>query len=291
MRKRFELLPKRRATDPRASAVAFVVQIALIAIIVPAFLVPVALDLIRDDAGERIVPERISFEIALPTDRPTERRPARAGGDNRPISERPPSAAAPLVPPTSIPSMLPTAPAVPSPPGGGAGPIIGGGGPLEGVQPSFTDSRLWVRHNDVVIAPIIPLTRADTLRIRLAERLIAVEDSLAGLPNDAGHRFFQGDWTTRVGGQKVGVDPGFIRLGPVSIPTAALALMPMNVQANPTAMERVQRLASMREDIQRQAYRSMREDEFYAAVRALRARRERERQEREAARQTPPQAP
>lgn len=279
-KKRVELLPHRRTGDPRASVVAFVVQVLLLAIIVPAFLVPVALDFLRDDSGASIVPERISFEVMLPTDGEAQREPARDGGDNRQPTDEPYVEAAPLVAPSDVPSSVPTAPAEPREPSGGSGPLIGGGGPLAGIQPTFTDQRLWVDHSNVVIAPIVPLSRADTLRQRLAERIVAVEDSLMSLFPEGARR--PGDWTVNLGGKKYGVDPGFIRLGNFRLPTAVLAMLPMNIQANPIAMERARRLDAMRNEIQLQAARSYRDDEFYAAVRALRERKERERREREA---------
>lgn len=279
-KKRVALLPSRRAGDPRASVVAFVVQVLLLAIIVPAFLVPVALDLLRDDSGASIVPERISFEVMLPTDGTTQREPAREGGDNRPPSDAPVVEATPLVAPTEVPGGLPTDPSTPTEKSGGSGPLVGGGGPLAGIQPTFTDQRLWVSPSNTVIAPIVPLSRADTLRQRLAERIVAVEDSLMGLFPEGARR--PGDWTFDLGGKKYGVDPGMIRLGNFRLPTAVLAMLPMNVQANPIAMERARRLDAMRAEIQMQAARSYRDDEFYAAVRALRERKERERREREA---------
>lgn len=275
-KRRIQLLPHRRSGDPRASVVALVVQMLLLAIIVPAFLVPVALDFLRDDAGGSVVPERISFEVALPTAGEPERRPAQAGGDGREASETPPAAAPAVIAPTEVPRALPAAPADPADPAG-SGPIIGGGGPLQGIQPSFTDQRLWVRHSDIIVAPIVPLTRADTLKMMLVERIYAIEDSLRGIYPEGARP--PGDWTFNRGDQKYGIDSKMIRLGRFSLPTAVLAMLPLNVQANPVAMERARRLESMREEIQAQAMRSMRDDQFYAAVRALRERKERERRE------------
>lgn len=287
-RKRIQLLPKRRSGDPRASAAAFVVQLLLLAIVVPAFLVPVAIDFLRDDAGGAIVPERISFEVTLPTTGPAERRPARAGGNDRAITTEPAAAPAPVTAPSAVPSALPATPPA-DPNRGGSGPIIGGGGPLQGIQPSFTDQRLWVRHSDVIVAPIVPLSRADTLRQMLVERIYAIEDSLSQLYPDGERR--PGDWTVNMGGRKYGIDQGMIRLGRFSLPTAALAMLPLNVQANPVAMERARRLESMRAEIQTQALRSMRDDQFYAAVRALRERKERERREAQQRGEDPPPQP
>jgi hypothetical protein len=280
---RFHLLPRRRAGDPRASVLAFFVQLTLIAIVVPALIVPVAIDLLRDDSGGTVVPERISFQVLLPTDGATERRPPRDGGDGREVR---PDAAQPEVPPIVAPTAVPATIPVPAEPRDpvGVGPLVGSGGPAQGIRPSFTDQRLWVAPSEYVTAPIVPLTRADTLRLMIQARAIALVDSLSRLPSDAGR---QGDWTVDRNGKKYGIDQGFIRLGNFSIPTAVLAMLPMNVQTNPIAMERARRLDSMRGEIQEQAARSIRDDEFRKAVRALRERKERERREAEAAAKGP----
>jgi hypothetical protein len=271
-------LPRRDGSDPRVSALALFVQLTLIAVIVPTFLVPVALDMWRDDAGGAIVAERVSFKVMMPTDGEAELRPARDGGDDREASETP-TVAPVLTAPLDVPPALPAVPAAPRDPVG-SGPIIGGGGPTRGIRPSFTDHRLWVEPSPVVVAPIVPMTRADTLRLMLETRAIALLDSLGQLPNDRGR---QGDWTRTIGGRKYGIDQHMIRVGPVSIPTVALAMLPLNIQGNPAMMERARRLDSMRDESQSQASRAVRDDEFRKAVEALRERRERERRERAAA--------
>lgn len=279
VKKRVRLLPWRRSVDRRASAVGLFVQLTLIAIIVPALVVPVAIDFLRDDAGGPIVPEQISFQVLLPTDGDAERRPARDGGDGRPaVPDATPAEAPPVIAPSETPAAIPPAPSTDAPTG--FGPLVGGGGPTLGIRPTFTDARLWVSPSDIVIAPIVPLTRADTLRLMLRSRAIAMMDSVARLPSDAGR---QGDWTFGRDGKKWGIDQGFIRLGNFSIPTAVLAMLPMNVQSNPLAAERARRLNSLRDEIQAQAARSIRDDAFRKAVQALRERKERERREAEEA--------
>lgn len=286
-KRRISLLPKRHSGDPRASMVAFVLQLLFIAILVPTLIVPVAFNLLVDDAGDSVVAERISFQVTLPTEGPAERRPAQAGGDDRPRTENP-VPPEPLVSPRETPTGVAPAPRAARPAAtGGYGPLVGGGGATEGIRPSFTDQRLWVKHSDEVVAPIVPLTRADTLRLMLERRIVAFEDSMARF-HPEGRR--PGDWTFDVGDKKYGIDGQMIRLGDFSLPTAALAMLPLNVQANPVAVERAQRLESFRAEIQTQASRAMRDDAFYAAVRALRERKERERREAEeaAARQRNP---
>lgn len=286
------LLPTRRSGDPRVSAVALVLQLLFLAVVVPSFLVPVAYDWLRDDSGRAIVPEAIRFEVVLPTGGEANREPPRDGGDGRPVDETQPAepqVVPPLVAPDAVPSGVPTAPAeAPPSSAGGYGDIIGDGGPIRGLRPTFTDQRLWVTPGDVVIAPIVPLTRADTLRLMLERSIEAYVDAMG----DPGSLRRPGDWTFNLGGKKYGVDQGMIRLGDFSLPTPVLALLPLNnVQANPIAAERARRLDAMRSEIIQQAARQMRDDEFDQAVKALRERREKERAATKAAQEasrTPP---
>lgn len=290
-KKGISLLPKRRSGDPRASATAFVVQLLLLGIVVPAFLVPVAYDWLRDDSGRAIVPEVIRFEVQLPTDGDANREAPRSGGDNRPVTDEPPTEAPPpILVPTEAPSGVPAAPSRDAGAGGGYGDLIGDGGPVRGLRPTFTDQRLWVKPGDVVVAPIVPLNRADTLRLMLERSILAYADSMARYNPEGARR--PGDWTFDLGGKKWGMDQQAIRLGNFSIPTPLLSMFALNnVQANPIAMERARRLDAMRSEIQTQSARQMRDDEFDRAVKALRERRERERREQREAQQRPtPQA-
>lgn len=158
------------------------------------------------------------------------------------------------------------------------GPIASGRGELRGVQPGFTEPRIWVE-GDVVVAP--PLTGDDKLDSAVAAIIFAYRDSVAAntaQPN----KYERGDWTyTTPGGAKFGIDKQFIRLGKVSIPTALLGLLPLNYQTNPTVIERDRRLSAMRLEIIENAQRAMNEEEFKAAVKAIRARKDKERKEAE----------
>lgn len=271
---RFRLLPKREG-DPRASVVAFVVQLTLIILIVPLLVVPIAFDFLRDDSGRAVTPERISFVVALPSG-PSTREAPRAGGDGRVPVENP-TPAVPIVAPTATPSGVVTPSGPPRAESGGVGPLVGGGGPTQGIRPSFNDRRIWSSPSDIVVAPLIPMTRADSLRVLLQATAEAYVDSMIRANPQSGRR--PGDWTFERGGKKYGIDPQFIRLGDFSIPTALLALLPLNVQANPIGQERARRLSSMRSEIMEQAERRLRDDDFFAAVKALRERKEKERQE------------
>jgi hypothetical protein len=93
------------------------------------------------------------------------------------------------------------------------------------------------------------------------------------------------DWTFEKGGQKWGMDSKYIRLGPLSIPTALLGLLPMNnaaLQGNVFAAERARQQNAWSREIAEQAQRAMNEDEFRTAVKRLRERKERERQAKKA---------
>jgi hypothetical protein len=273
---RLRLLLPSRGGDRRASALAFALQLALLAVVVPSFVVPIAVDLLRDDAGRPVTPERISFITAVPHGVGSPEEPMRDGGDGRAASTTPAEAApvVPIVAPTEVPTGVPAA--TPREDPGGVGPLVGGGGPTRGVRPSFSDRRLWLPEAEIILAPTGPQTRAESLRVMLAERALVYLDSVA----DANPRGREpGDWTIERNGKKYGIDQRMIRLGDFSLPTALLALMPMNVQGNPMAMERATRLASMRNEIQWQAARMARDEEFRDAVRALRERKERERKE------------
>lgn len=214
--------------------------------------------------------ERIGF-VSLPS-RPDGAAAGRIGGDDRPVRAERSQAA--LRAPATIPSEIAAVPAAapdrePEP---GSGPLVGRGGPTQGVRPAFRDPRLWKAPTDVVVAPKSVRETVDSMVIADVGRL---NDSIAAAPRPP--RWSTGDWTVERNGQKYGVDQKFIRLGPVSIPTAVLAMLPLNLQANPTAAERIRALSYMNADISYHARRAVSEDEFRRAVRNLRERKERER--------------
>ncbi|MFI5245359.1 MAG: hypothetical protein ACHQQR_09065 [Gemmatimonadales bacterium] len=222
--------------------------------------------------------------VRLPTDSVGRRR---AGGDNRPATNAPP--AAPLVAPTEVPSALPPEPpksAVPAAPAeGGSGPVVGGGGPTKGVTPQFTDPRLWAPTEPV---PVRPKTSTERLDSAIAAQVHHLQDSLAAL----GPQRANGDWSWNgKDGKKYGIDQKYIHLGNFSIPTALLALLPFNVQGNPTTYEAANRIGAIRAEIMAQEARAARDGEFNQAVKELRERKQKERAEKAKADQTLPEAP
>lgn len=280
--------------SPRAVP-AVVVSIILHVVIGGALLwviaVPNRLSSLLSEFGRPVRVERIGF-LALPRLVVPPREAPRAGGDNRPDRGRPSAEPAPqLVSPLAVPAEMPSAvPQVATPPAetkpsGGSGDLIGGGGPTRGVRPSYNDPRLWLPTGPVVSAPMQPTTRAESLYTLLADQIRLMNDSMAIA---RGNPRAPGDWTMNLGGKKYGIDQQYIRLGKFSIPTAVLGMLPLNVQANPVAMERARVMGEMSRQIQEQSLRASRDDDFRAAVRALRARKDRERRDAQAKAEPPP---
>lgn len=228
--------------------------------------------------AQSVEPERISF-LALPQESPVT-SPGKSGGNGRPINTKA-KPAPPLVAPTAVPTTIapvePSATPTPIPTDEGTGPLIGRGGPTKGIRPSYSDPRIWVPSAPVVSAPKSADARMDSV---VASGIEHARDSIAAntySPN----KFERGDWTYEKNGKRYGMDKQAIRLGKFSIPNALLALLPLNMQGNPVAMERDRQLASLRAEILVQSQRAMNEDEFRRAVKSLRERKERERLQQE----------
>ena len=88
-------------------------------------------------------------------------------------------------------------------------------------------------------------------------------------------------WTFRAGGKTYGIDSKGLHLGDFTIPTAVLAFLSLP-QGNIDQARANQGLYEMRADILRAAARAQAEDDFRRAVRELRARKDKERQDERA---------
>ncbi len=213
----------------------------------------------------------------------------RAGGDNRAIKSNVPTA--PLVTPSIIPSTLPPAPESPkvpaaaAPSDNGTGAMVGGGGPTRGVVPAYADPRIWSPSDPVPGRAKNSTEKLDSAIVARFERL---QDSIRALGNTRA----DGDWTMKgKDGKKYGIDQKYIHLGNFSIPTALLALLPLNIQGNPTTYENSRRIGNMRAEILQQEARATRDGEFNAAVRELRERKQKERADKAKEDATIPDAP
>jgi hypothetical protein len=192
----------------------------------------------------------------------------RSGGNGKPIVPREIHVVAPTTIPTTIPA--PTGPVTKTPDEEGTGPLLGTGGPTRGVRPQYSDPRVWEPPGAVVSTPKTVKQTIDSL---IADAIAPYNDSVAA----AAGRRDPTDWTIEKGGYKWGIDRRAIRLGPVSIPTALLAMLPLNITGNPTTMDRDRSYATMNRDITLHAQQAINEADFMKAVRGIRERKERER--------------
>lgn len=259
----------------------FVVSVALHVVIVMAlvrFLIsPAAFTMIFGQHRSVEVPaERIGF-LRLPKTTGPEIQ-GKSGGDNRPVSKTPaPRITSPSAVPSSLPPVQETPRAQEEP--GGSGPLLGAGGPARGIRPSYSDPRVWTAPGDIVAAPKSAKEKMDSA---IASIIAPYNDSIAA---QAGARR-PGDWTIEKDGRKYGIDEKYIRLGKISIPTAILALLPINTTGNPTMNDRNRLQNQMRADIFWNAQRGMNEADFKKAVKSIRERKERERSAQKKAQQT-----
>jgi len=215
----------------------------------------------RQTVGEqRVGFVRISGGVKTPV-------PGKSGGDGKPLTPRAIHVVAPVSVPTTIPA--PSGP-VTKATEEGTGPLVGTGGPTRGVRPQYSDPRVWEPPGPVVSAPKTVKQTIDSL---IADAIAPYNDSIAA----AAQRRDPTDWTIEKGGYKWGIDRKAIRLGPVSIPTALLAMLPLNIQGNPTTIQRDRAFASMNADINWHARQAINEADFMKAVRSIRERKERER--------------
>jgi hypothetical protein len=206
--------------------------------------------------------------VRLPRAGETKPIAGKSGGDGRPFKSREVHVVAPVAVPTTLPAA--TAPVAKTPTDEGNGPLVGTGGPSRGIRPQYSDPRVWEPPGKVVTTP---KTVAQTIDSMIADAIAPYNDSVAA----AAERRDPTDWTMQKGGYKWGIDKRAIRLGPFSIPTALLAMLPLNLQGNPTTMERDRSFAAMNRDINYHAQQAINEADFMKAVRSIRERKERER--------------
>ncbi|MDA1081215.1 MAG: hypothetical protein O2973_05990 [Gemmatimonadetes bacterium] len=276
---------ERRIADGRGPwtvGVSLAVHVVLVLVLIQVTIMPSEWFDVLNRAGSLPPVERVGF-LQLPAGEPPLEAPRR-GGDDRPAPALPRPPAIRPIAPVAVPSGLPAIPSRPPRTAEeiGTGPLVGGGGDTRGIRPSYADPRLWVRDAPTVTAPLQGTEKLDSAFAPIFRELSDSIRAAAASGRDPN------DWTFRVGGQKFGVDQKFIRLGPVSIPTAALAFLPLNLpQGNPTSADRDRRLSQIRGEIMQQAMRAARDEDFRNAVKALRERKEKEREEKKKADRPP----
>ena len=251
-------------------------------------IVPI-LNLVKD--ARSVQPERVTYLQQQPQTpppkvardsqpKPKAKEPAKSTGRQEP--EPPAATSAPpvaVIPPTVVPVTIEP----PRAAGGGdtTDKRIVGRNALPGLSPGHMDPRLLgttdTKTPDGPLSP--PRNMADSV-VHVWVR--QYWDSVAHSQNLAMKR--APSWTFGEDGKKFGVDPAWIYFGKFKVPTALLALIPINVQGNPTTFERNRQLASMQREIEYQALRAENSKDFMESVKELRARKEAEHQARNNAR-------
>jgi hypothetical protein len=184
---------------------------------------------------------------------------------------------APLLAPTITPSAIPPVPAPVASPGVTTGTGTGtGGSPVgvaTGIEPALPDSRIELKPNTLRL-PLSMAQKNDSavkaIYMAYREAEIVAEENRGRSPRD---------WTIERNGQKYGVDSQFIYLGKFKVPSAILAALPFNyagVDGNRIIQAR--NADWIRQDIISHS-QGMSEDDFRAAVKRIRERKDRERKE------------
>ncbi len=263
---------RRVASEPRTTrrrpSPSFLVSLGVHAVVAIALMQMLILkgDFSSKPKSTAVREESVGF-LRLPQAGASAPTAGRSGGDGRPTTSREVKVVAPAAVPTTLPAPSPAAKSTDDE---GVGPIVGTGGPSRGIRPQYSDPRVWAPPGNVVSPP---RTVAQTIDSIIGVAIAPYNDSVAA----AAQKRDPTDWTVEKGGYKWGIDKRAIRLGPVSIPTALLALLPLNLQGNPTTMQRERSYAVMNQDIAWHARQAINEADFMKAVRSIRERKERER--------------
>lgn len=189
------------------------------------------------------------------------------------------AAPAPLRTPTEVPTTVPVAHPSDSSRahaagGTGSGLGVSGSGLATGIEPRLPDRRI-----DLEVGPAVrtPRTTAETVDSIVSLAIGIVQDSIA----IANGQRKPGDWTIKgKNGETWGWDKnGNIRLGKFTIPGALLAMLPLNKAGGGSPIE-ARSTAYIRRDVLENGQRAISEDEFRAAVKRIRERKEKEKRQK-----------
>lgn len=160
------------------------------------------------------------------------------------------------------------------------------------LKPHFGSGLVWVEPLPMTPRELAALISGKSERQLSDSTVVAItQHFLEAVAAAEAQRLASGkpDWTTTIGDQPVGLDERWIYLGPIKLPSALLALLPINTMANPTEVAAARKRNSMREDILTAGWRAANLADMRKAVRQLREEKERDR-EFERNRRTPPPA-
>jgi hypothetical protein len=186
-------------------------------------------------------------------------------------------APAPIVAPTVIPTTLPPIPTpiVGTPTGSTTGTGGAPAGVATGITPAMPDPRIELKPNSLRL-PLSVAQKNDSavkaIYMAYREAEIAAEENRGRNPRD---------WTIERNGQKYGVDSQYIYLGKFKVPSAILAALPFNYGGvDGTRIIQARNANWIRDDIMSHS-QGMSEDDFRAAIKRIRERKDRERKEGE----------
>ncbi len=204
-----------------------------------------------------------------------------SGGRSSPRANTAPARlVAPQVTPTQLPIPTIAMEVAPSRAAGGDGDGFGvtGSGMATGLVPRRPDPRIIVSAPEAIYR--VPRGVSEDVDSIIDASIGIVLDSISILEK-------QGrlpEWIKRTkGGGEWGLTPQYIALGKFKLPTALLALLPLNIGPGKSPID-VRTAAWIRQDVLENAQRSISEDAFRASVRRIRQRKERERKELESKR-------
>ena len=217
--------------------------------------------------------EKVAFVSVAPT------AGATGGRDSAGPAPRATESSRGLVAPTRVPDAI----AMPAPStSGNPGGVVGGrgrGGDIgvtTGITPGAPDQRLASDPHAFFPAP---KTHAERVDSAVRASIYAYNDSVARARALAGKA--PGDWTYEgKNGQKWGIDGSKIYLGKFAIPSAVLAALPIRIQGNPGETIADRLVTSRRADLLLHADAAFHDDEFKTAVKRIRERKDKEREER-----------
>ena len=144
------------------------------------------------------------------------------------------------------------------------------------IGPSLGEGKLWVRPLPAPPRELVrELTRTYVELVDSAVSAIVQQyiDSVLSVPAAPGAA--APSWTTQIFGKTFGIDSKYIYLGPIKIPSALLALLPINSGGTSMEYSRASRMAAIREDLLSASARAQTMEDFKRAVKELRAERER----------------
>ena len=226
--------------------------------------------------------ERVTYVQVQP-------RGAATVGNGAAPKAKPKKVATPVPEPIFAPSVIPTTlPPIPAPTpsvGATSGTATGTGGApggaptgvATGIEPALPDPRIELKPNSLRL-PLSMAQKNDSavkaIYMAYREAEIAAEENRGRSPRD---------WTIQRNGQKYGVDSQYIYLGKFKVPSAILAALPFNYGGVDGARIIQARNANwIRDDIMSHS-QGMSEDDFRAAIKRIRERKDRERKESEKA--------